>query len=174
MPPRARRLGGGTLTVLGAKGVMEIAQTTADVFDLKGEEGSIRVANITIRESIKVATQSGIVSLQQLRLATRGVIQVETDSGSIDIWASAFRGIISIVTGGSITCYGGTATGFDDANPCSVTAGGQIDSSGAQTLRVVEQVSVNCKTATRNDCPYMGHITITSTRGNVVLRMDKL
>lgn len=153
---------------------MEIATTTADVFDLKGEEGSIRVSNITVRESIKVATQSGIVSLQQLRLSSRGVVQVETDSGSIDIWATSFRGIISIVTGGSITCVGGTTTGFDDTNPCTVTAGGQIDSSGAQTLRVVEQVAVNCRTALRNDCPYMGHITITSTRGNVVLRMSKL
>lgn len=173
-------LGGGTLQMVGAVGVMQVVATYADVIDVKGDQGSVQVNNVTIAEALKVATTLGTVSMQTVRAASRAVIQVETDTGDIEIWATQFRGLVSIVTGGNINCISGAASGFNDASPCAVTAGGtvQSDSSsggggGGRTLRFLDNIAVNCRTATRDDCPYLGHITITSNSGNVVLRMDR-
>lgn len=167
-------LGGGTLTLVGAQGMMQVLNTRADVLDIKGDAGTIHVDNTTVSEALKVASRTGGVSLERILMSSRAVLQVESDSGDISVWATRFRGIISVVTGGTIQCVTNANDGFDDTTPCVVTAGGTVDSSGAQTLRIVEQVSVNCKTPARNDCPYLGHITITSTTGNVILRMDKV
>jgi hypothetical protein len=168
-------LGGATLSMVGARGVMQVLHSEVDVVDMKGDEGTIRSTNCTIREALKIASRAGGVTVETLHLAPRGVLQIETDSGDVNVWAARFRGIISVVTSGNIQCLGGTATGFDDASPCTVTSGGTLDgTTGTKTLKVVEQVSINCKTSTKNDCPYLGHITITSTTGNVVLRMDKV
>jgi hypothetical protein len=155
-------LGGGHLTLVGTQGVLEVTRTVVDVLDLKGDAGSIRVDNVTVSEALKAATGAGAVSLSALRMSARGVVQVETDSGDIIVSATNFAGIASIVTSGTITCVG---NGFDDANPCTVTT------SGDGGLTVVEQVDINCRT--RGDCAYLGQVTITSARGNVLLRMDR-
>ena len=167
-------LGGGTLAMVGTQGMMQVSNTAADVLDLKSDSGSVRVNNVTAAEALKVSSSSGDVQLTAVVMAPRGVLQVETDSGDITISTARFRGIISVVTSGGITCTGGATTGFDDPVPCAVTAGGSVDSSGGQTVRIVEQVTVNCKSATRNDCPYLGQITITSASGNVNLQMAKV
>lgn len=168
-------LGGGRLQLLGARGVMSVESSILEVLDIKGEDGSVRVSNVTVSEALRVATQTGSVNIDLLNMGPRAALQVETDTGSIVVQASQFAGMISVVTGtGSLICSG---TGFDDANPCVAASSTTTGVSSGSAVQVVESVSVNCKSSSGsssvNDCPYLGSITITSTRGTVVLNMDK-
>jgi len=160
-------LGGSKLAMEGAAGVLHVSNSKVDLLSMNGEAGTVRCINVTIGTSLKVSTSDGKVELNSMKLSLRAGIQVDTDIGNIEIWTNQFAGIVSVVTGGTITC---TGTGFDGtAAPCS----SQTTDVGADgtSLSVLEQVNVNCQA--KGDCPYLGGITITSARGNVILRMDK-
>jgi len=171
-------LGGGTLSLVGARGIMAVSSSVLQALEVKGDEGSVRTTNVTASDSIKVSTTSGLVTARTLRFGSRAVLQVETESGSIDVWVSQFQGLVSIITGGSITCVTATdtsvapnmPTGFmNTSTPCVPTLGG-VDASGAETLKVVDNVEVNCESSR---CPYLGQMTLTSMRGSVTLRVDR-
>lgn len=160
-------LGGGRLALTSGSGSVEVTSSSVDILELRGDDGSVRVDNATVSVSLKASTGTGPVSLQRLRIGARGGIQVETDTGGISVYATQFAGILSVVTGGSVSC---TGTGFDDANPCSQAGVSETGADGGR-LSVVEAVRVNC--AARGDCPYLGGVTITSSLGSVVIRMDR-
>lgn len=164
-------LGGGKLTLIGSQGIMALAKTSIQAADVKGDEGSVRLTDVGIGEALRVSTKSGTVSGTALRFARRAVLQVETDSGSVDLYAAEFRGIVSIITGAPINCITTAPTGFRKTNPCTPTGGGTAAAGGAQTLTLVDSVEVNCAS---EECPYLGQITVTSTRGSVTLRFDKV
>lgn len=151
--------GGGTMYILGTKGLIDIRRSTADVFSVRGDEGSVVMSNVTGREAVKVATASGRVTLSRLAMAQRGVVQVETSSGDISVSLSRFAGIISIVTGGDLSCGG---AGFDSSTPCEFTS--------SNGLKIVEEATANC--ASQNDCPYQGELVITSDSGRVSVNID--
>jgi hypothetical protein len=162
----ANALGGGRLVMEGTTGTLSATSTSADFVDLRAEAGSVQMTNVSVGQSLRVSTTDGKVTIAQLRLAARAGLQIDTDAGAVEVWASNFAGILSVVTGGSVTC---TGAGFDEAQPCSRrTAEAGADGT---PLTVVEQVNVNC--LTRGDCAYLGGVTITSARGDVLVRMDK-
>lgn len=162
----ANALGSSQLTMEAGGGVLAVTRTLVDVLNMKGDSGSVRLSNATIGQSVKVSTGTGLVSMDRMILALRAGIQVDTDSGDITVQATRFAGIVSIVTGGSISCSG---RGFDDAHPCSTPS---VDYGGdGSALKVIEQVDVNCQAI--GDCAYLGGVTVTSARGNVNIVMDK-
>lgn len=164
--------GGGLVTLFGNKGLMQVDHSSIEVLDVKGSEGSVRSQSLNITETLRIATVQGGVRLTDLRVAPRGVVQIETDNGDVIINAAGFAGILSIVTGGDVTC---TGDGFDTVTvngnpvpPCTPESG------RTDGLSVVERVKVNCArsaTRPRDDCPYLGEMTITSKFGNVILTM---
>lgn len=78
--------GAASLTMNGVKGVVEVTNTTADIFDLKGEEGSIRITDSTVLDLVKAATQFGTVDIDNLKVALGGSVQVETIEGKITVY----------------------------------------------------------------------------------------
>lgn len=166
--------GAGTLRLLGEQGLIELTDTDAQVYDVRGSAGSVRAYRPVVREAMRAATVSGSVRIEGALLDPRAVLQVETDSGEVRIHAKQFAGIVSIVTGGGLRCSG---LGFDarDAqgrptDPCT-SQEDRVDG-----LAVVERVQVNCAHAgpgCSNDCPYLGELSITSQHGTVELVMDK-
>jgi len=150
--------GGGLLSVSGTKGVITVRDSSADDMNLRGDEGSVSVQRARITESIKIATTSGRVLLTAVRASTRAVVQVETSSGNINIDLLEFRGIVSVVSGGRVSCAGG---GFDGPQACPAQA--------ANGLTVVEEATANC--AANSDCAYQGELIITSDSGDVTINI---
>jgi hypothetical protein len=151
--------GGGRLAISGTKGVIVVEDSSADAMDLRGDEGSVTVRRASIVESIKVATTTGRVLLSSISANPRAVVQVETSSGNIDIDLKQFKGIISIVTGGSVRCSGGGLDGGAAACATTTTNG----------LQVVEEATANCAQA--QDCAYQGELIVTSERGDVSINL---
>lgn len=166
--------GGSNAILRGSKGSLLVERVNAERLSLQGREGSARVLSTEVRESLKIATTVGNVQITDLVTGPRAVVQIETGEGAVTIHAKQFRGIVSIVTSGSVTCDGGgfekryTADGSTEIDPCT---GGATASSG---LTFVEEARVNCVTASnRNDCAYLGEVTVVSNSGNVRLTFDK-
>ena len=148
--------GGGLLSIAGTKGVITVLDSSADDMDLRGDEGSVTVQRADVAESIKVATTSGRVLLTGIKASTRAVVQVETSSGNINIDLLEFRGIVSVVSGGRVTCSG---AGFDGTQACP--------SQQSNGLTIVEEATANC--AENNDCAYQGELIVTSDSGDVAI-----
>ena len=167
--------GGGSVTLSGTKGSLLAEHVSVERLTMQGREGSARVLATEVRESLKISTTQGGVLITELVAGPRAVVQVETSEGSIVLRAKQFRGIVSIVTGGAVKCSGGgferrfSSDGSREVDPC---VGAKAGDGGSLTF--VEEARVNCVTASnRNDCAYLGEVTIVSNSGSVVLEFDK-
>lgn len=166
--------GGGSATLAAAKGSLLAEHVNAERLALQGREGSARVVSSEIRESLKISTTAGSVLISDLVAGARAVIQVETNDGSIVLRVKQFQGIVSVVTGGSVKCSGEgfekrySSDGTTEIDPCRNSA------AAGSSLTFVEEARVNCVTAAnRNDCAYLGEVTIVSNSGNVILDFAK-
>lgn len=153
--------GGATCSVAAGAGTLSVTRANVDVLSVTGETGAVLVDNVTIHETLRVAADSAPVTLTNIRADARVSVQVETGAGGVYIRATAYAGVVSVVTSGTVTCAG---AGFDSNAPCAVVR------PGGNGANIVEGETVNC--ARIGDCPYAGALTITSNSGNVVLVMD--
>jgi hypothetical protein len=153
--------GGSSVTLRGEQGSLQADHVNVEKLIMEGTEGSARVESSEIRESLKISTTTGDVYINELVAGSRAVIQVETTDGNILINANRFRGIVSVVTSGSVTCAG---AGFQSATECKASQ------SSANGLTFVEEARVNCS----DDCAYLGELTIVSSSGHVTLSFAKV
>lgn len=71
--------GAGTLRLVGEQGLIELTDTDAQVYDIRGSAGSVRAYRPLVREAMRAATVSGGVRIDEIQLDPRAVLQVETD-----------------------------------------------------------------------------------------------
>jgi hypothetical protein len=173
--------GGARLTINGQAGIMAVSSSVVQDMILQGSGGSVRLTNLTVSDALRISAGSGSVLGRELSFGRGAAVQVESDTGSIDIRAKAFKGIISIITSGPINCpnpqgkdtKGNPTSGFMTLEPCKKTTTASSSSSSSSTssnaMTVVDNIQVNCQP---QDCPYLGTMTITSMRGAVTLQMD--
>lgn len=154
----ASQYGGASLNMNGVKGVVEVERAIADSMDLKGEEGSIRVRDAVVRDILKAATQYGSVEITGLTVAMGASVQIETIEGKIEVHLQQFAGIVSVLSGGQISCSG---EGFD--REC-------VAQSEEGTELAQADTTINC--AAQGDCPYRGELIITSELGSVEIVAD--
>lgn len=174
--------GGARLTINGEAGIMSVSSSVVQDMTLQGSGGSVRLNNLTVSDALRISIGSGSVLGRELSFGRGAAVQVESDTGSIDIRAKNFKGIISVITSGPITCpnppasKGTPTSGFMTSKPCdnkktssSSSSSGGSASSSSNAMTVVDNIQVNCAP---QDCPYLGTMTITSMRGAVTLQMD--
>lgn len=168
----ASAVGGARFTVTSSLGTVDVSGSTFEVLEVRGDGGAVTMSNITATAALRASTSSGAVTLSRLALGARAAVQLETDAGAISLDATSFAGVVSVVTGGTVSCAGagfvlqpvaGSATGVR----CAVTADVATDGTA---LAVVEAAYVNCDPATT--CAYLGGVSIVSARGNVALSFD--
>ena len=159
--------GGGRITIAGGAGTVVVSNVAVDFLSITGDAGYVTVSNASIGVSLGASTTSGPLQLLAMQFALGAGLQIDSDSGSVTVNAKAFAGIVSIVTSGPISCAG---AGFDSSTPCRKQRV-ETSADGSTSLNVVDSESVNC--AAKSDCPYLGSISITTSRGAVTLNMQK-
>lgn len=94
---------GALIQASGEKGLIEVENTVADEFSLTGQDGSVKVVDVTCRDTMKASSVSGNVIMSGLKLALRASVQVETTSGAVTVSLTEFAGFVSLHSSGSIT-----------------------------------------------------------------------
>jgi hypothetical protein len=150
---------------------VEISRSSFESLEVKGEEGTVRLYNVTVSESLKISTGIGNILMDAVRLGPRATVQIESEAGDITLSIAQFSGIVSVVTGATVTCRPtGRTTGFlIEGDPCSGKGRTTETASDGTVISVLERVDVNCGSA----CAYMGSFAVTSSRGDVVLSFGR-
>jgi len=168
----ASAAGGARFTVTSSLGTVDVSGSAFEVLEVRGDGGAVSVANVTAAAALRASTSTGAISVTRAIFGARAAVQLESDAGAITLDATAFRGIVSVVTGGPVSCSGagfarqplpGSPTG-DLGPPCVFST--EVATDGT-TLTVVEAAYVNCDAATT--CPYLGGVSVVSARGSVTL-----
>lgn len=151
--------GAGALIKLSSeKGLIEAKTTQADEFDLVSVKGNIKLENVVIHESLKAATSTGNVIATGLKAAPRASIQIETTSGAVTVKLTEFAGFISLHSAAAVVVTGKDQSHFADVQETTVE---NMHSFTA---------TVNC--ATKDNCPYLGELLVTSDTGTISLTVD--
>ena len=149
---------GALIQASGEKGLIEIERCEADEYSLTGQDGSVKVVDATVRDTMKASSVSGNVIMSGMIMALRASIQVETTSGSVVLKLTEFAGLVSLHSSGTITLKDETGSQWADVqkqtedNYNTVTA------------------SVNC--AAQANCAYLGQILVISKTGGITLTVD--
>ena len=123
---------GALIQASGEKGLIEVENTVADEFALTGQDGSVKVVDVTCRDTLKVrvvatvaqrsqlrrviasdtdaacvdpaqaSSVSGNVIMSGVKLALRASVQVETTSGAVTVSLTEFAGFVSLHSSGTI------------------------------------------------------------------------
>lgn len=155
--------GDGTFHGDSFRGGIDITDCRIDSYELNTDKGVIRGRDVRAEDAIRVSTNSGLLDFKDIIMGERGVVQIESEVGDVELRFKRFKGIVSIASEGNIECSG---EGFDEdgEEKCPV-------SSRDGDMKNVDQVNANCEET--NDCPYSGEITVVTRRGNVKIHIEK-
>lgn len=163
-------LGGSRAVFTSNLGSVELSNSRFEVLEVKGEQGTVRLSNVTVTGALRVSTGLGNIFMDNVRFGQRATVQIETETGDIALSAAEFTGILTVVTGGTVSCSPtGSRTGFLVDRPCDGSRRTTEIASDGTIITVLERVDVNCGSS----CAYMGNIAVTSSRGDVALSFGR-